>query len=197
MNTNDYYMEAVRTYQEINKNYKHFSECCYRVHNRQTQELAQDCGCSVDTIENYRNAYTLYIEMGGPLIQTEGYASEPVRKCWEKANIALWVKAAQLRIRLNLSLNKTWDYLQTASLANMTRESFAAHIDEKENATPKWIRRLQSVIRFLSPSKYDYKSELPPEMQERYDRAVSAFVAELQEIAQAEPAQVELELEAG
>jgi hypothetical protein len=177
MNENYCYMEAVRAWQNANRNLKHFAECCYYVADRQTLALAQDCKCSVDTIENYRNSYALYMSLGGS-------DSEPVRECWEEANAALWVKAAQLRSRLELPLDKTWEYLQTATVENMTRESFAAHVDERENDTPKWIRRLRSAIRFLTPSKDDYKSGMPPELQERYDRAVAAFVAELEEIAE-------------
>jgi len=176
MNTNDYYIEAVSAWQQANRNLKHFAECCYHVSGTATQALAQDCGCSVDTIENYRNAYTLFIELDGEI-------SERVRKFWGQANISLWIKAAQIRIRLYLPLSTIWEYLQTATLEHMTRETFAAHVDEKENDTPKWIRRLKSAIRFLAPSRYDYKSEMPPLLQRRYDQAVAVFVAELEAIA--------------
>jgi hypothetical protein len=177
MNIN-YYLEAVSAYQQANKSLKHFAECCYHVSDRETKALAQDCKCSVDTIENYRNAYTLFIELGGE-------TSEPVRKLWERTNIALWVKAAQLRIRLSLSLPTTQDYLETASRNNMTRESFAAHVDEKENNTPKWIRRLQSVISRLAPIKQDYRSEIPAELQTEFDAALDEFIRRLQKLLEA------------
>ena len=175
--TPDYYILAVSAWQQANRSLKHFAECCYHVSDRQTQVLAQDCGCSVDTIENYRNAYTLYTELGGD-------TSEPARKLWEHSSIALWVKAAQLRIRLSLSTDKILDYLQTASENNMTREQFAAQVDNAENDTPMWLRRLRSAIKFLKPSRDDYKgADMPPEVRERYDKAVEWFVSELEQIA--------------
>jgi len=177
MNTKEYYLEAVSAWKQANKKLKHFAECCYHVSDRETQALAADCGCSVDTIENYRRAYVLYTELGRD-------ASELVREAWDSASIALWVKAAQLRTRLELPLDKTFEYLSVAIDHNMTRESFAAHVDGKENNTPKWIRRLQQAIRLLAPSKDDYKSsDIPPLARERYDRAVETFVHELEEIA--------------
>lgn len=174
MNTNEYYLEAVRTWDEINKKGKHFAECCWHVSNRMTKALAEDCGCSVDTIENYRNAYALYQQMTSERIGS---------LLWDSASVQLWVKAAQLKNRLGLSVERTLEYLQTAAENNMTRDSFAAHVDEKENNTPKWIRRLRQAIKTLSPSKYDYKSEMPPVARERYEKAVTWFVAELDAIA--------------
>lgn len=174
MNTQEYYLEAVRAWQQANRNLKHFAECCAKVSGAQTEALAADCKVSIDTIESYRRAYWLYEELMDK--------SERAR-IWEQANITLWVKAAQLRTRFDLSLEKTWDYLEIANDVHMTRESFAAHVDEKENNTPKWIRRLRQAIRFLAPSKNDYKSDMPPELQTRYEQAVTAFVSELQAIA--------------
>lgn len=174
MKQDEYFFEAVKSWRQANKNLKHFAECCWHVSDRQTLALAQDCGCSPDTIANYRNAYVLFVEL-------EGYRTRSA--VWEKSPIALWVKAAQLRTRLNLSLAKTWDYLQTASEEGMTREQLAAHVDSVENNTPRWIRRLRSAIRFLSPSKDDWKIEMDMGQRERYDRAVIAFVAELEEIS--------------
>ena len=171
----EYYLEAVRAWQNSNKNLKHFAECCYHVSDRATQALAKDCGCSVDTIENYRNAWTLHLELG---------ESERVRKAWDSATIALWVKAAQLRQRLEMTPERTFEYLETAIQSNMTRESFAAHVDTKENKTPQWIRRLKAAISHLRPSRDDWKTEMPFELRQRYDKAVSRFTAELEEIAQ-------------
>jgi len=179
MNQNEYYIAAVESWQKANRSLKDFALHCYHVSDRQTLALAQDCGCSYETVNNYRNAYTLFVEL-------EGLTLYPVTETWEQAHISLWVKAAQLRKSLNLSIHKTWDYLQTATLANMTRESFAAHVDEKENDTPKWIRRLQSIISRIAPSKDDWKTEMSPAARDRYDRAVAAFVHELEEIAKVE-----------
>ena len=90
-----------------------------------------------------------------------------------------------MRTRLDMTVEKTFDYLQIAAADNMTRETFAAHVDGKENKTPQWIRRLQSAIRHLRPSKDDWKTDMPPETRERYDAAVEWFTHELEEIAQA------------
>jgi hypothetical protein len=173
LSSTEYYLEAVRAWQQANKNLKHFARCCYHVSNRETQALAADCGCSVDTIEKYRMAYSLYTELetsaqGGFL--------------WDSANISLWVKAAQLRQRLDIPLDTVHEYLETAIDHNMTRESFAAHVDGKENKTPIWIRRLRNAIKVLSPSKQDFKSEMRPDLRERYDTAVERFSSELQAI---------------
>ena len=176
MNQNDYHAEAVRTWQRVNGDLKHFSDCCYHVENK--IDLAADCKCNVRTIQFYAAAWSLYQELLGE------YETKPVSLMWERGEIALWRKAPELRNRLDLSLDKTYEYLEVAIEGNMTRESFAAHVDNKENHTPKWIRRLQSAIRFLKPSKDDYKSEMPPEAQARYERAVTVFVSELEAIAQ-------------
>jgi len=172
----NYYFEAVRTWQQNDKNLKKFSYLCAMVDGRETASLAEDCGVSVDTIEQYRNAWRLYYMMGGE-------ESDPARKLWESASIMLWKKAAQFWGRLDLSIETITDYLETGNEHNMTREQFSAHIDEKENDTPKWIRRLQHAIKFLRPSRNDYKSEMPPHVQKRYDEAVEVFVNELQQIA--------------
>lgn len=177
---NDYYIEAVRTWQQANKDLKKFSQCCAMVDGRRTQALAQDCKVSVDTIENYRNAYILYQQ-----IDIELETSEPVR-IWDEANIALWVKAHHLKTRLKLSNEVIFDYLKTASEHNMTRESFAAHVDEKENDTPKWIRRIRHAIHVLFPSRNDWKTEMPIEKRTRYDEATARYVEELKEIAESE-----------
>lgn len=179
----DHYTEAVRIWQQANKDLKHFSMCCALVDGRRTAFLAQDCKVSVDTIENYRNAYILFQHL-----QINLETSEPAR-IWEEANISLWVKAAQLKKRLNLSVAKTFEYLQTASDENMTRESFAAHVDEKENDTPKWIRRILHAVRILKPSKDDWKTEMPIEKRTRYEQATARYVGELEEIAQSEQVQ--------
>lgn len=178
MNTeNDYYTEAVRSYQQANKNLKHFAECCAHLADDRLPSLAVDCGVSQKTVNNYRDAYLLYVELGRNV--------EAVSKLWQTGNISLWVKAAQLQTQLNLPSDKIEEYLGIAVDNSMTRESFAAHVDEAENHTPKWIRRLQQAIRFLKPTRSDYKADMPPILQERYDAAVAAFVAELEAIAEA------------
>jgi len=176
----DYYTEAVRAWQNANRNLKLFAKCCAQVNDRQTKALAADCKVKEDTIENYRLAYWLYTEIQGMAHEN---ASEPDR-IWEEANISLWVKAARLRTSLKLPLAKAWDYLKTAADEGMTREQLGAHVDEKENDTPHWLRRLRSVIRMLMPARDDWKTELPPEKRERYERAVEQFTAELKAIAE-------------
>ncbi len=182
MNTqNEYYLEAVELSQRIDRDYKRFAFCCAQVSGHRTAALAADCKMSTSTIEKYRNAYALKVRFG---IDRK---AERVTKLWNAAPMSLWRKAAELESSLGLSLDTIWDYLVTASLHNMTRESFAAHVDEKENDTPKWLRRLRSIVSRLAPSRDDYKSEMPPEIRTRYDLAVAVFVAELQAIAEYEP----------
>jgi hypothetical protein len=176
MNNEEYYFEGVIAWQDANKNLKHFAECCYHVPNRTA--LAADCKCSPRTVEYYAAAWSLYQE----LLREYG---ETVSRLWEDGEISLWRKSPQLRSTLHLSLEKTYEYIKTAIANSMTREQLAAHVDNAENDTPRWIRRLQSIIRLISPSKWDYKSELPPEVHVRYDCAVAAFVAALEEIAKA------------
>jgi len=177
MNNNDYYLAAVAAMEGANKKLKLFAECCYHVSDRQTLALALDCKCSVDTVENYRRAYYLYTVLGGD-------DSEPARQVWEHAPAALWVKAAQLWTRLELSPEKVFEYLETASEEGMTREQMAAVVDEKENHTPKWVRGIRHAIRFLTSSKNSWKTELPMDVRTRYDKAVDNFTKELQAIAE-------------
>lgn len=174
----DWHIQAVALWQKTNANLKLFSEACYNVNNKEA--LAEDCKCNVRTIQYYAAAWSLYQEL------IREYGNETVSLMWERGEIALWRKAPQLRSTLNLSLEKTYEYLGGAIEHDMTREQMAAHVDGKENKTPQWIRRLKSAIRFLTPSRNDYKSEMPPQLQSRYDKAVSDFVAELEAIAQAE-----------
>jgi len=174
----DHYVEAVRLWQASNKNMRLFAQCCAMVDGRKTSALAADCKVSVDFIEAHRNAYRLYCE-----IKTN-IELPLVTEVWDKANEGLWVKAAQLRTRLDMTLDKTWDYLQIASDEGMSRETFAAHVDTKENHTPQWLRRLKWVASKLFPSKDDWKTEMPIEKRERYDHAVAVFTAELKAIAE-------------
>lgn len=180
MTTNDYYIEAVRTWQQSNKNLKHFAECCAMVDGKRTAALAADCKASVDTIQNYRNAYILYQQL-----VTNLETSEPAR-IWDEANVSLWVKAAQLKTRLGLSLEKVFEYLQTANEHNMTREQMAAVVDEKENKVPQWLRRIRHAIRILFPTRDDWKTEMPMEKRTRYEEATGRYVKELQAIAEEE-----------
>lgn len=176
MNSKYYYIEAVRTWQDVNRKLKHFAECCYHVSNRETRALAEDCGCSVDTIENYRNAWTLYTELGGEKSERFGFL-------WDTASISLWVKAAQMRRKLEIPLERTADYLETAIKEDMTRDQFAAVVDEKENKTPKWARALQSVAAKLSTIEARWVTSMPDDKRERYHKAVRDFQAALEEIA--------------
>ena len=173
---NDYYLEAVRTWQQSDKNLKHFAECCANVDGTRTLALAQDCKCSVDTIENYRNAYALYYR----LIELPNSS-----EVWREAHISLWVKAAKLQKVLGLSDEKIMDYLQTASEEGMSRETFAAHVDNKENHIPQWQRRILHVVKLLTGTRHDWKSEMPPELQKRFDEATEIYSTALQQIADA------------
>ena len=175
MTEDDYYSEAVLSRDKSDKSLKHFALCCANVSGSRTADLAADCECSVATIEIYRNVYKLYYEMG---VNIE---SEHVQKLWRDVKIDLWRQAVKHKSRYNLTYQQVMDYLIDGK--GMSRESFSAHIDEKENDTPKWIRRLQHAIKFLRPSRNDYKSEMPPHVQKRYDEAVEVFVSELEQIA--------------
>lgn len=173
MTEQDWHITAVNAWQNANRNLKQFAEACANVSNHKTAALAADCGCSVDTVERYRNAWKLYQEL-----ERENFRT--VRKLWEDGNIALWRKAPELRARLGLSLEKTYDYLQTGIENGMSRETFSAHIDEKENTTPKWLRVLQRVTDLLR--RDDWMVEMPIEKRERYEQARERFTAELEEI---------------
>ena len=173
----DYYTEAVRTWQQSDKNLKHFAECCANVDGRKTLALSQDCKCSVDTIENYRAAYVLYYR----LIEHPNCS-----EVWQNAHISLWVKAARLQKQLHLSNEKIYEYLQIADEAGMSRETFAAHVDTKENKTPQWIRRIKHAARILFPAKNDWVEEIPLDRRERYRKATDWYIAELEAIAEAE-----------
>lgn len=160
-------------WQAANRDLKLFAECCYHVSGRETAALAADCGLSVDAIEGYRLAYALKIELDGIRAGSE---------VWEKSNISLWVKAARMRRSLGMDLEKIAEYLEVAANEQMTREQFAAHVDEKENRIPRWARRLNTIWKSLQKMNDDYKSEMPPPIRERYERAVKAFAEELEAI---------------
>ena len=171
----DYYTEAVFAWQKANKNLKHFAECCYHVDNKIA--LAADCCCSVRTIQFYAAAWSLFLEL------SREYEATSVSLLWERGEISLWRKAPELRSRYELSLAQTRDYLETAVENNMTRESFAAHVDEKENDTPQWIRRLQSICASLKKISGDYKgADMPGAAQERLRQANEWYANELNEI---------------
>jgi len=177
---NDYYIDAVELSQRIDRDYKCFAFCCAQVSGARTAALAEDCKTSPSSIEKYRNAYALKTRF------EIDYKSERVTKLWDSASMSLWRKAAELESSLNLSLEMIWDYLQTASEEGMSRDTFAAHVDTKENKTPQWIRRLKSFIRILSPIKNDYRSEMPAGVRARFDEALNEFIEKIQEIAEAE-----------
>jgi len=177
MNQQEYYFEAVQAWKNINKYGKHFAECCYHVEDKNS--LAVDCGCSVRTIQYYAAAWSLYQEM------VYEFQNETVSLMWEQGEIQLWRKAPELRKQLGLSLEQTKEYLATAISENMTRESFSAHVDEKENKIPKWIRRLQDIARKLRPMKYDWKTEIPVTYRAEFEQATEQYAAVLEKIANA------------
>ncbi len=177
MNNDEYHFEGVRAWQAANKNLKIFSECCYRVKNKQA--LAADCKCSPRTVEFYAAAWSLYQEL---LLE---YENETVSRLWEQGEISLWRKAPQLRNALHLTLDKTYEYLKIAIEGDMNRDTFAAHVDGKENQTPQWIRRLQSAIRTLLPKDggRDWMTDMPVPARERYEKLMEYVVSELEAIA--------------
>jgi len=174
----DWYAAAVLAKQRADRNLKQFAEACSHVSDRRTAALAADCGCSPDTIERYRAAWNLYQEIGRVA------KFRTVRKLWETGSLALWRKAPELRTRYALTLEQTWEYLQTGIEHRMSRDSFSAHVDEKENDTPKWIRRLQHAIRVIAPIRNDYREEMPPDIRAEFDAAVDEFSARLTAIVE-------------
>ena len=130
----------------------------------------------MDTIENYRNAWTLYLELGGEKSERFGFL-------WDTASIGLWVKAAQMRRKLEIPLERTADYLEEAAKENLTRDQFASIVDEKENKTPRWMRALQSVAEKLGKIEARWVTSMPDDKRERYHKAVRDFQAALEEIA--------------
>lgn len=173
----DWHIRAVDNWNKANQNLKLFSEACYHVDNKEA--LAVDCKCSTRTIQYYAAAWSLYQEM---LLEF----GETVSLLWERGEISLWRKAPQLRSTLNLTLDKTYEYVKIAIENDMNRDSFAAHVDNKENKTPQWIRRIQHAAKILFPSKNDWKSDMPFEKRERYEKATAWYIAELKEIAEDE-----------
>jgi len=176
----DYYHEAVRTWQQADKNLKLFSECCAFVSNKYTASLADDCGVSVDTIERYRNMYKMYRWLDTHI------ESERVRKLWEGASVAIWRKCAEFWIRYDLNPDTVLEYLQTGKDSNMTRESFSAHVEEMHNKLPGWLRHLKKAVSYLRKLSGDFKSELPPEFQDEFDELSDRFADLLERAAKVE-----------
>ena len=160
MNQHDYHLSAVRFWQKANQNLKRFSECCYHVEDKDA--LAADCVCSVRTIQFYAAAWSLYLEL-------QAEFGETVSLLWERGEISLWRKAPQLRNTLSLSLEKPYEYLETAIEHDMTRESFAAHVDAKETPTPQWVRRVRSIFDKLRLLRDDWKTEIPSDLRDEFD----------------------------
>lgn len=175
MNEQEYYIAGVAAAQEISRKSKFFAECCFHVGGRLTLAFSQDCGWSVDTIERYRNAYTLFLELGG----AENPTCAGVRLSFRR-------NAAAFTHRLIFACSHTpaqiFDYLRTASENGMTREQMAANVEEIESHIPQWVRRITGVIKSLTKSLTDYKSDLTPEQQEKYQAAVTRFMEDLEEL---------------
>ena len=167
----DYYLEAVQTWQQANRDLKHFSACCAMVKGRQTSALAADCGLSPDSIELYRNTYSLYYR---------NIESEPVRKLWELAPMHIWRAAVKIQNRYALSDSETLEYISEGK--EMTRESFSTHVENKENKEPQWIRRFRSISKKLSSMLGDWMTEIPAGKRERFQIAAENFAKELQNI---------------
>jgi thymidylate synthase ThyX len=171
----DYYAEAVRTWQGANRDLKHFAECCALVDGHQTAALATDCRLSVDSIEAYRNAYSLYYSF-------DVEASETVRM-WEQGNISLWLAAAKRRNSIEPDALK--DYLSDAVENGATVEAFRVALDNHNRTKPEWTERLRKLVKTLFKLRTDYKSiDMPPAIRERFERAVQVFEMELQAIAE-------------
>ena len=176
MNQADWHIKAVTHWQKSQKDLKLFSEACYNVENK--LPLADDCQCSVRTVQLYAAAWSLYQEMG------REFTNETVSHLWEKGEISLWRKAPQLRSTLGLSLKKTYKYLETAIADGVNRDQFAAVVDGKENKSPVWERVLQSVVKRLSSPAWI--TSMPTDKRKRYEAAVTWFANELLEIANGE-----------
>ena len=167
----DYYRDAVLTWQQANKNLKNFSACCAMVDGKQTAALASDCGLTPDSIEQYRNVYSLYYR---------NMESEPVRKLWELAPMHIWRVAVKLQSRYDLTDEQVIEYIETGK--DMTRQSFMAHIECKESTEPQWIRRFRSIGKTLSKMLGDWMTEIPAPKRERFQHAADEFAKALQEI---------------
>ena len=178
----DYYTAAVSKWQGANRDLKKFAEYAAQVSGHRTAALAADIRRSVDTVENYRNAWLLYQR----LIRAELIAPSELARMWEVADISIWVKATQLQKRLDLRLLTIQDYISAAVDGGMTREQFGAAVDDKENLTPPWLRRLRRVVALLIGGREDWMTEMPIEKRARYTAAADRFAAELQTIAESE-----------
>jgi hypothetical protein len=172
----DYYASAVQTWNDTNKTFKEFASACALVEGHRTAALAADCRLSVDSIESYRNAYRLYYDLD--------IESDTSRKLWEQANISLWIAAAKRRN--SIPLDALRDYLSDAVDNGATVEQFRVILDNHNRTKPEWAERLRKLVKTLFRLRTDYKTELPPTLRERFERAVQAFETELQAIAESE-----------
>ena len=171
----DYHREAVETWQQANRNLKHFAACCAMVSGKKTAALAADCGLSPDSIELYRNVYSLYYR---------NMESEPVRKLWETAPMHIWRAAVKMQKTYNLTDEEAIEYIHTGK--DMTRESFSAHVDNKENKLPQWVRRFKRLGRTISRMLGDWMTEIPAGKREQFQQAADNFAQELQKIMENE-----------
>ena len=68
----------------------------------------------------------------------------------------------------------------------MTRESFAAHVDAKENPTPQWVRRVRSIVDKLLLLRDDWKTEIPSDLRDEFDAWAERGAELLERISKAE-----------
>lgn len=166
--------KAIKAYKGSDRNLKEYSEHAAQVSGVETRMLADAIGVSPDTVENHRNAYKLYYELGRHFENPE-----PVR-LWEILNFTIWATMAKKASAYGLSYETTLEHLEHAE--GMTVREFRQHIDDAENPSPAWVRSIRNVVRSLKKLLNGYMSEMPPDKQKIFRCAVNEFLAKLKEL---------------
>ena len=174
----DYYHAAKSAWQSAENNKWAFAEAAAYVAGIQTRELADDLKISVSTVENYRNAYELYYKL------CQRYETSETFTMRDQLYVSIfWVAARAVR-KYQLTPDAILEHLRFARDEKLSVDQFGAHVDNVENKTPAWIRRIESIVRTVKKLMDDYKSELPLEKQERAHEIFSTFAKDLQELAE-------------
>lgn len=174
----DFYLEAVRAWQGSNRNLWHFAECAAQVSNHQTAALAADCRLSIDTVENYRNAYKLFYRM------TVNFEESDIYRMREQTNISLWVAAAKRGKAHDITTLK--DYIQIAASEGMTVEQLRVELDSRSATKPEWTKRLQGLVKMLFKLRTDWKTEIPGDKRDEFENWLLGFEKWVKELAEEE-----------
>ena len=163
---------AVQAWNGKETNEKEFAKYAARVSGERTRDLATACKCSVDKIENYRRAYTLYYNL-------QRFVETPdVSRMWSENTISFWIESAKVQGKHGLDLATVYGHMQDG--VGMTVEAYRATINGVCDARPEWLRRLLTIKGKLQKLYNDYMSEMPPNVQEEFRQAVAEFERRLE-----------------